>query len=139
MVVGDLEPATVLGARELLRQAIENIVRNGAYSTRPGSRGEISLIAAAGASGNPEAVIRVRDFGPGVPEDKLPNLTEPFFRVAEARDRNSGGAGLGLAIAHQAVEQHGGSLSFANAPNRDGLIVEIRLPLLRGLEADQPA
>ncbi len=139
VVVGNLEPATVSGSRELLRQAIENIVRNGAYYTRSGSRVEISLIAAAGASGNPEAVIRVRDFGPGVPEDKLPNLTEPFFRVAEARDRNSGGAGLGLAIAHQAVEQHGGSLCFANAPNRDGLIVEIRLPLLRGPEADQPA
>lgn len=138
VVVGNLEPATVLGSRELLRQAIENIVRNGAYYTRPGSRVEISLIAAAGAPGNPEAVIRVRDFGPGVPEDKLPNLTESFFRVAEARDRNSGGAGLGLAIAHQAVQQHGGSLSFANAPNRDGLIVEIRLPLLRGPEADQP-
>lgn len=136
VVVGDLEPATVSGSSELLRQAIENIVRNGAYYTRPGSRVELSLCA--GASGNPEAVIRVRDYGPGVPEDKLPNLTEPFFRVAEARDRNSGGAGLGLAIAHQAVQQHGGSLSFANAPNRDGLIVEIRLPLLRGPEADQP-
>ena len=137
--VGDLEPAAVAGSRELLRQAIENIVRNGAYYTRPGTRVEVSLIAGAADCGGPAAVIRVRDYGPGVPEEKLPNLIEPFFRVAEARDRNSGGAGLGLAIAHQAVEQHGGSLSFANAPNRNGLIVEIRLPLQRTSPTEQPA
>jgi two-component system sensor histidine kinase CpxA len=137
--VGDLEPVSVAGSRELLRQAIENIVRNGAYYTRPGTRVEVSLVVGAADCGGPAAVIRVRDYGPGVPEEKLPNLIEPFFRVAEARDRNSGGAGLGLAIAHQAVEQHGGSLSFANAPNRNGLLVEIRLPLQRTLPTEQPA
>jgi len=75
------------------------------------------------------AVIRVRDFGSGVPEEKLPHIMEPFFRVAEARDRNSGGTGIGLAIAHQAVKQHRGSISFANASDQEGLVVTIQLPL----------
>lgn len=122
-------PAVVAGSRELLRQAIENIVRNGAHYTHPGSRVEIAL-SLIDRSGQGQALVRVRDHGPGVPEDKLPHLTEPFYRVAEARDRTSGGVGLGLAIARQAILQHGGSLRFANAPDRDGLVVEIELPVL---------
>lgn len=122
-------PAVVAGSRELLRQAIENIVRNGAHYTRPGSRVEIGL-SLIDRNGQVLALVRVRDHGPGVPEDKLPHLTEPFFRVAEARDRTSGGVGLGLAIARQAILQHGGSLRFANAPDQDGLVVEIELPVL---------
>ena len=125
----ELEAAVVAGSRELLRQAIENIVRNGAYYTRPESRVEISLSSRENEAGGRLAVIRIRDHGPGVPEDKLPHLTEPFYRVAEARERNSGGTGLGLAIARQAVLQHGGTLLFANAPDRDGLIVDILLPI----------
>lgn len=125
----DLEAVVVAGSRELLRQAIENIVRNGAYYTRLGSRVDLSLFSRPVEAGKPLAVIRVRDYGPGVSENNLPHLVEPFFRVAEARDRTSGGVGLGLTIAHQAVHQHGGSLSFANAPERDGLIVNILLPI----------
>lgn len=126
----DLEALEVTGSRELLRQAIENIVRNGAYYTRPDSRAEVSLFSRdSEVTGKRIAVLRIRDYGPGVPEAKLPHLTEPFFRVAEARDRNSGGTGLGLSIAYQVVRQHGGTLSFANTPDRDGLIVEIYLPL----------
>jgi signal transduction histidine kinase len=125
-----LETITMPGSSELLRQAIENIVRNGAYYTRPDSQVEVSLFAHEDSeTGKHTAVIRVRDHGPGVPEEKIPHLLEPFYRVAEARDRNSGGTGLGLAIAHQAVQQHGGSLCLFNAPDREGLIVEINLPL----------
>lgn len=126
----ELEALVVTGSRELLRQAIENIMRNGASYTRIDSRVEVGLFARQDSeTGQASAIIRVRDHGPGVPEDKLSHLTEPFYRVAEARDRNSGGTGLGLAIAQQAVRQHGGSLVFANAPDGDGLIVEISLPL----------
>jgi|GEM_PF-40808 len=130
-----LEAVEVAGSRELLRQAIENIVRNGAYYTRPGSQVEVCLFLRTHDSGKCLAVIRVRDYGPGVAEDKLPHLTEPFYRVAEARERNSGGAGLGLAIAHQAVLQHGGTLLFANAPDRDGLVVDMELPVREKLTA----
>jgi two-component system sensor histidine kinase CpxA len=129
VVLGQMEPLTVLGSRELLRQAIENVVRNGAYYTRSGSTVEIGLTSTCDHGAPSWAIIRVRDHGPGVPEDKIAQLKEPFFRVAEARDRNSGGTGLGLAIAHQVVQQHGGSIAIRNIEDRDGLIVEIRLPL----------
>ena len=127
-----VEPLSVVGSRELLRQAIENIVRNGAYYTRPGSRVQVSLFSGVRDDAGIRtgaAVIHVRDFGSGVPEEKLPHIMEPFFRVAEARDRNSGGTGIGLAIAHQAVKQHRGCISFANASDQEGLIVTIQLPL----------
>lgn len=125
-----LDAVSVMGSKELLRQAIENIVRNGAYYTRPDSQVDVSLVVREDSqTGKHTAVIRVRDHGPGIPEEKLPHVLEPFFRVAEARDRNSGGTGLGLAIAYQAVQQHGGSLHLFNTTDRDGLIVEIKLPL----------
>ena len=125
-----LEAIFVTGSKELLRQAIENIVRNGVYYTRPDSLVEVSLVSREdGETGKHIAVIRVRDHGPGVPEGKLPHVLEPFYRVAEARDRNSGGSGLGLSIAHQAVRYHGGTLLLVNTPNHNGLIVEINLPL----------
>lgn len=128
--MGMVEPLTVVGSRELLRQAIENVVRNGAYYTPDGTQVEVTL-----SSGRVDdakmAVIRVRDHGPGVPEEKMAQLTEPFFRVAEARERNSGGTGLGLAISQQVVQQHGGCLRFHNNPEEAGLIVDILLPLVR--------
>lgn len=122
-------PLVVVGSRELLRQAIENVVRNGAYYTPVNTRVEVELFSAC-EHGASWAVIRVCDHGPGVPEEKISQLTEPFFRVAEARERNSGGTGLGLAIAQQVVHQHGGSLRFQNNPEGAGLIVDIRLPLV---------
>jgi two-component system sensor histidine kinase CpxA len=130
VAIMELEPLTVVGSRELLRQAIENVVRNGAYYTRCDSRVEVYLFSCVSSElGKPAAVIRIRDHGPGVPAEQLPHLTEPFYRVAEARDRNSGGTGLGLSITQHAVHQHGGALVLTNGPEHDGLIVEIHLPL----------
>lgn len=74
------------------------------------------------------AAIRVRNQGPGVPEASLERLFDPFYRVADARDRQSGGVGLGLSIAARAVRFHGGDVSAVNADG-GGLLVEIRLPL----------
>ncbi len=130
VVIGAVEPLTVVGSRELLRQAIENVVRNGAYYTPDGTQVAVEL-SSERIEGATMAVIRVRDHGPGVPEEKMAQLTEPFFRVAEARERNSGGTGLGLAITQQVVQQHGGRLRFCNNPEGAGLIVDIRLPLKR--------
>ena len=73
------------------------------------------------------AVLRVRDFGGGVPDESLPRLFDPFYRVATARDRNSGGVGLGLSITARAVRLHGGTVEARNADG-GGLLVEIRLP-----------
>ena len=74
----------------------------------------------------------MRDHGPGVPPSELAHLFRPFYRVSEARDRQTGGAGLGLAITRQAVEAHGGTVRAANHPT-GGLLVEIEL------DAGEPA
>nr|WP_320011023.1 ATP-binding protein [uncultured Desulfobulbus sp.] len=124
----DLEQLRVIGSLELLHQAIENVIRNGAYYTFAHTEVHVRLFSKTDTAQQQWAVIQVRDHGPGVPEDKIPNLKEPFFRVAEARDRNSGGTGLGLAIAHQVVQQHGGRIHIYNMTDQQGLVVEINLP-----------
>ena len=75
-------------------------------------------------------MVAVRDRGPGVPEEALPRLFDAFYRVDAARDRSSGGIGLGLSIARRAVELHHGAIRARNA--QPGLEVEIELPVLRG-------
>jgi signal transduction histidine kinase len=114
------EAGMVRGFEELLRSAVENVVRNAIRHTVEGTAVEISL-----ETGNSRAVIRVRDHGPGVPDSMLSEIFLPFRRVANS---NSEGAGLGLAIAERAVNVHRGTLRAMNAPD-GGLIVEIDLPL----------
>ena len=111
------------GERTLLGSAIENVVRNALRHTPENTAVEIALEADASA-----ATIRVRDRGAGVPEELVERLWEPFFRVEAARDRQSGGAGLGLAIVQRAIQAHGGNVEARNAPD-GGLEVEMRLPL----------
>jgi two-component system sensor histidine kinase CpxA len=72
--------------------------------------------------------VLVRDHGPGVPAAALEKLFQPFYRVAEARDRQSGGVGLGLAITERAVRANRGTVTAHNAPD-GGLQIEIRLPI----------
>ncbi|WP_278874289.1 ATP-binding protein [Paracoccus yeei] len=74
-----------------------------------------------------EAVIRVEDDGPGIPQALLPRVTEPFVRGEESRNAGTGGAGLGLSIARDIARAHGGSLALANAP-AGGLVAELHLP-----------
>ena len=73
-------------------------------------------------------MIRIVDSGPGVPEDALDKLFRPFYRIDDARGRQTGGAGLGLAITERAVRLHGGTVKASNRPE-GGLQIEIRLPL----------
>ncbi len=117
----------ILGNVELLRSAIENVVRNGVRYTAENTSVKVALQCAKDGGGE-EAVISVRDYGTGVPEEALNELFRPFYRVADARDRRSGGTGLGLAITERAVLLHGGRIKAANAP-AGGLIIEIVLPV----------
>jgi len=120
-VSGKLE-GEILGSRELLRRAIENVLRNGIrYSP------ERSAIRLTLEENEREASIAVRDFGPGVPENALARIFDPFFRVEEARDTNGGGSGMGLSIAKRAVQLHHGTIAAENA--QPGLRVKITLPL----------
>jgi two-component system sensor histidine kinase CpxA len=115
---------TVMGSQELLRSAVENVVRNALRYTPPQSTVEIALEC---KNGGP-ATIRIRDHGPGVPESELPKIFRPFYRVASARDRQSGGTGIGLAIAEGAMRLHGGSVRAANVPD-GGLEVTFAVPV----------
>lgn len=118
-------PVTVTGDPELLHSAIENVVRNAAHYTAPGTAVEIILVENPASNG---ALITVRDRGPGVDETQLAKIFDPFFRASEARDRASGGYGLGLSIARRAIELHGGTIAAANRAD-GGLEITIRLPL----------
>jgi len=122
-----LEPSVTVGELELIRSAIENVVRNAVRYTSPGTQVEVSLTSEA-VNGHRYAVVRVRDHGKGVPDAAIDEIFRPFYRVEDARDRKSGGTGLGLAIAARAVRLHDGTISAENAPN-GGLVVEIRLPV----------
>ena len=115
------------GNEQLLRSAIENVVRNAASYTAEGTVVEVSLRCQNGNQ-NDHAVVSVLDQGSGVPQAALANIFHPFYRVADARDRQSGGSGLGLSITQRAVQIHGGSVSASNAPG-GGLLVEIVLPI----------
>jgi signal transduction histidine kinase len=113
----------VKGDSALLRRAVDNVLRNALFYTPDDT--EVEMIVEA--DGNWARLV-VRDHGPGVPEAALPQLFEPFFRVDQARARNTGGAGLGLAISQRAVELHGGRIRAANALPH-GLTVRIDLPV----------
>jgi two-component system sensor histidine kinase CpxA len=115
-------PVTLDGDSELLRRAIENVMRNAIRYAPAETKVEITLENGAGW-----AHIRVRDYGPGVPVEALPRIFDPFYRVEQDRDRKSGGVGLGLSIARRAVELHKGKLRASNAS--PGLLVEIDLPV----------
>jgi signal transduction histidine kinase len=116
------------GVAPLIKSAIENVVRNAARYTAEETEVEIKLLCEE-ANGQSQAVINVRDYGAGVPEDAIEKIFRPFYRVEDARDRQTGGSGLGLAIAARAVRLHGGTITAANAAD-GGLVVEMKLPLI---------
>jgi signal transduction histidine kinase len=124
VVYGKREPVTLEGDPELLRRAIENVIRNAIRYAPEGTAVEVTL-----ARRDANAVVAVRDRGPGVPDEALPRLFDAFYRVDTARDRSSGGIGLGLSIARRAVELHQGAIRARNA--QPGLEVEIELPATR--------
>ena len=72
-------------------------------------------------------MLQVEDCGPGIPDDRLAAMTEPFVRGEASRSRSTGGTGLGLTLARAIAEQHGGTLVLTNRPE-GGLSAEIRLP-----------
>ena len=114
----------------LLRSAVENVVRNATRYTAEGTTVEVRLERQQAANGQ-EIVVRVLDSGPGVPDEALQKIFEPFYRLDDARNRQTGGAGLGLSIADRAIRLHGGQLRASNR-KEGGLEVEIRIPAAAG-------
>ncbi len=122
------EPCLMTGEGRMVRSAIENVIRNAVLYTPEGTAVTVSLERRIQAD-RFWAILQVRDFGPGVPEEALADLFRPFYRLGRTGDRRGDGIGLGLAITRKAVQLHGGSVEAWNAVD-GGLIVEIKLPLL---------
>lgn len=120
VIIKQADNSTIRGFEDLMRSAVENVVRNAVRHTAAGTSVEVSVIAAHG-----RALLAVRDYGPGVPENMLSEIFVPFRRVPQA---DAEGAGLGLAIAERAVGVHKGWMRARNA-SEGGLIVEMDLPL----------
>lgn len=107
-----------------LTAALENILRNGIKYSPAGSRVTAMIEADTG-----RCHIRVVDAGAGVAAEDLQAIFRPFYRTDDARTRESGGIGLGLAIAQRTIQQHGGQITASNA-ERGGLCVQVELPLV---------
>ncbi|WP_233589999.1 ATP-binding protein [Acidovorax sp. FJL06] len=116
-VVGQAAPLRVQAVA--LRRCLDNLVGN---AVRYGGSAEVTLRDAADA-----LTIEVRDHGPGLPPEELERVMEPFYRVEASRNRQSGGAGLGLTIASDIVRRHGGQLVLRNAEG-GGLVAAAVLP-----------
>lgn len=111
---------------EMLKSAIENVLRNAIRYTPVGGQIQIKV-----EDGDDHMIrVSIRDQGEGVPIDQIDKLFKPFYRVETSRNRKKGGVGLGLAIAKRALEYHGGRIEAANAPD-GGLVVTMWLPLAK--------
>jgi signal transduction histidine kinase len=119
-VEGSLHRA-LMSNRELLRRALENVLRNAIRYSPRGSTIRLTLSEA-----DHWVVVVVRDYGPGVSPEFLGRIFDPFFRVEEARSATGGGSGLGLSIAKRAVQLHRGTIEAENAS--PGLLIRIAIP-----------
>jgi signal transduction histidine kinase len=115
------EQAVVASAADLLHKCFDNVLRNALWHSPADSTVRVELHE------QPQAYsVSIQDQGQGVPAEQLDSIFNEFHRVEPARDRESGGYGLGLAIARRAAERHGGSIQAENAG--DGLRVTVCLP-----------
>jgi len=107
-----------------LHSECENIVRNAIRFSSPGGKVEVNLIVSGDSE--PRVLLSVRDRGPGVPEEHLKDIFQPFFRLNRSQGTGEGN-GLGLAIALEAVRLNGGVITASNL-SPSGLIIEVNLP-----------
>jgi two-component system sensor histidine kinase CpxA len=117
----------VNGDSDMLRHALENIVRNAIRHSPEGGVIEIHVDTEE-REGRSMALLRVVDAGPGVSEDKLQLILNPFYRIEQSRHGTTSGFGVGLAIADRAVQLHAGKIVASNRMG-GGLVVEMFLPL----------
>src|SRR5215472_3736612 len=125
--VGLLDSCVTIGSLDQIRRAIENVVRNAIRYTKAHSQVEI-IMRRQGTLPAANAVIQVRDYGPGVPDSDLAKIFLPFYRVTSTDGPATKGTGLGLAITERIVRMHGGTARAENAAG-GGLLVELTLPL----------
>ncbi|HEY6022609.1 MAG TPA: ATP-binding protein [Pseudolabrys sp.] len=118
----------VLGDRDELIRALENLVENALKYGAAGKRLDIALARGQTRGGMPEARVAVRDYGPGIAPEHLPRLTERFYRVDVTDSRAQGGTGLGLALVKHVLNRHGGRLTIESILGQ-GATFTMHLPL----------
>jgi two-component system OmpR family sensor kinase len=121
------EGVEVEGDADQLRRVLGNLLRNAVVHTPEGTAIDVSL-----AAEGEEALVRVRDHGPGISAEDPQSVFERFWRSSSSRGRDDGGAGLGLAIVAAIAHAHGGEVNAANAPD-GGAEFTLRLPNRQGL------
>jgi len=136
-VTAPAAPLTVLGDRDELVRALENLVENALKYGAAGKRIDIALGSAETRAGTREARLSIRDYGPGIAPEHLPRLTERFYRVDVADSRAQGGTGLGLALVKHVLNRHGGRLSIDSTLGA-GATFTMHLPLFTGDPANAP-
>jgi len=124
------EPLVVLGDRDELIRALENLVENALKYGAAGKRVDVTLAREQTRDGTAEARIAVRDFGPGIAPEHLPRLTERFYRVDVSDSRAQGGTGLGLALVKHVLNRHGGRLVIESTQGAGANFI-MYLPLSR--------
>jgi two-component system phosphate regulon sensor histidine kinase PhoR len=127
-VTAPTESLIVLGERDELIRALENLVENALKYGAAGKRVDITLTRNQTRAGAPEARLAVRDYGPGIAPEHLPRLTERFYRVDVADSRAQGGTGLGLALVKHVLNRHGGRVSIESTAG-EGATFTMHLPL----------
>jgi two-component system phosphate regulon sensor histidine kinase PhoR len=125
------EPLIVLGERDELIRALENLVENALKYGAAGKRVDITLSRGQTRAGSAEARLMVRDYGPGIAPEHLPRLTERFYRVDVGESRAHGGTGLGLALVKHVLNRHGGRLTIDSTPGA-GAAFTMHVPLPTG-------
>ncbi len=127
VILGRVEPFTLKLDERLIHRAIENILRNALRYSPNDKQVIISLYAGQQKKNINYIIIDIEDNGPGVPANQLNKIFNPFYRVDTAREKKTGGFGLGLAIAKQAIHLHHGKIQASNR-KQGGLLVRILLP-----------
>jgi len=130
-VMAPSDAVVVLGDRDELIRALENLVENALKYGAAGKRIDVTLAHGQTRGGAPEARVAVRDYGPGISPEHLPRLTERFYRVDVADSRAQGGTGLGLALVKHVLNRHGGRLTIESTLG-SGAAFTMHLPLRTG-------
>ena len=105
------EPIIVIGDEQRLHQVVANLIANARRHTPPGT-----TVTVAATSSDRSALLTIHDDGPGIPADLLPNIFQRFTRADTARNRSTGGAGLGLSLAQSIAQAHQGTLTLTSTP-----------------------
>ncbi len=119
VTVAGESPVPVMGRAQALKRCLQNLLDN---ALTYGQRADITV-----RDGGRTVNVAIADHGPGIPENDIERVFDPFYRVEGSRNRNSGGSGLGLSIARNIAQAHGGSVRLRNLP-QGGLEATLVLP-----------